>query len=126
MTCWGTPSSVSWSCSVTAGWKKCKWILWTSTRGRLVAEGDAHLHIHSWDVENGCLHVVGLGLQRGGAFLASQQMGGGGAGGLHLLLLGRRLLVETSEAALTAPGEPTQKSNVVTGRAEGSSCPSDT
>lgn len=45
-------------------------------------------------------------------------MGGGGAGGLQFLLLGRRLLVETSEAALTAPVEPTEKSNAVTVKAE--------
>lgn len=73
------------------------------------AQGDAHLYIHSWNVENCCLHVVGLGLQRGRAFLASEQMGGGGAGGLQLLLLGRRLLVETPEAALTAPVEPQRR-----------------
>lgn len=53
-------------------------------------------------------------------------MGGGGAGGLQFLLLGRRLLVQTSEAALTAPVEPTEKSNVVTVRAEGTFFPSET
>lgn len=36
-------------------------------------------------------------------------MGGGGVGGLQLLLLGGRLLVQTPEAALTAPTKPTGK-----------------
>lgn len=74
----------------------------------------AYLNIHSWNIENCGLRVIGFSLQRGGAFLASEQMGGGGVGGLQFLLLGRGLLVETSEAALTAPVKPTEKSNIVT------------
>lgn len=84
-----------------------------------IAEGGAYLDIHSRNIENGGLHVIGFGLQRGGAFFTSEQMGGGGVGGLQLLLLGRGLLIETSEAALTAPVKPTEKSNIVTWRSEG-------
>lgn len=76
------------------------------------AEGEAHLYVHSWNVEDCRLHVVGFGLQRGRAFLASKQMSGGGVGGLKFLLLRRRLLVQTPEASLAAPVKPTGKRNV--------------
>lgn len=36
-------------------------------------------------------------------------MGGGGVGGLQLLLLGGRLLVQTSETALAAPAKPNRE-----------------
>lgn len=75
----------------------------------LVAEGDAHLNVHSWNVEDCGLHVIGFGLQGGGTFLASQEMGVGGIGGLQLLLLWGRLLVKTPDAALTVPVKPTGK-----------------
>lgn len=69
----------------------------------VMLRGEADLNVHSWNVEDGGLHVVALGLQGGGTFLASEQMCGRGVGGLQLLLLGRRLLVQLFEAALTAP-----------------------
>lgn len=50
-------------------------------------------------------------------------MGGGGVGGLQFLLLGRRLLVKTSKAALTAPVEPTGEMKVVTFQSAGSLSP---
>jgi len=65
----------------------------------------ADLHVHSWNVEYGGLRVVGFGLQGRGTFLAGEEVGGGGVGGLQLLLLGRRLLVQTLEAVLTAPAK---------------------
>lgn len=79
----------------------------------LVAEGDAHLNIHSGNVEDCGLHVIGFGLQGGGTFLASQEMGVGGIGGLQLLLLWGRLLVKTPDAALTVPIKPTGKRRVL-------------
>lgn len=76
------------------------------------AEAEAHLYVHSWNVEDRRLQVVGFGLQRGRAFLASEQMSGGGVGGLKLLLLRGRLLVQTPEASLAAPVRPTGKRHV--------------
>lgn len=35
------------------------------------AEGDAHLNVYSWNVEDCGLNVIGFGLQGGGTFLAS-------------------------------------------------------
>ena len=70
--------------------------------------GEADLNVYSWNVEDCGLHVVGFGLQGGGAFLAGQEVGGGGVGGLQLLLLGGRLLVQTPGAALTAPTQNPQ------------------
>lgn len=83
--------------------KKCNYgKLWTTERQR-----GAHLHVYSWNVEDCGLHVVGFGLQGRRALLAGEEMRGGGVGGLQLLLLGGRLLVQTPEAALTAPAKPT-------------------
>lgn len=69
-----------------------------------MSEGAADLHVHSWDVEDGGLQVVGFGLQGRRTFLPSEEMGGGRVGGLKLFLLGGRLLIQTPEAALAAPG----------------------
>lgn len=79
----------------------------------LVAEGDAHLHVHSWNVEDCGLHVIGFGLQGGRTFLASQEMGVGGIGRLQLLLLWGRLLVKAPDAALTVPVNPTGNRSVL-------------
>lgn len=50
-------------------------------------------------------------------------MGGGGIGWLQFLLLGRRLLIETPEAALAAPVKPTGNIIVVTLRSAGAFFP---
>lgn len=80
-----------------------------STQNNRAVKGDADLNIYSWNVEDCGLHVIRFGLQRGGALLPSEEMSGGGVGRLQLLLLGWRLLVQTPEAALTAPVTPTGK-----------------
>lgn len=83
--------------------EKCNYEkLWTAER-----QSGAHLHVYSWNVEDCGLHVIRFGLQGRWALLAGEEMRGGGVGGLQLLLLGGRLLVQTPEAALTAPAKPT-------------------
>ena len=71
--------------------------------------GEPDLDVHPGDVEDGGLQVAGLGLQGGRALLAGEEVAGGTVRRLQLLLLGRGLLVQTAQAAVTAPAEHTEE-----------------
>lgn len=71
-----TPSSGSWSCSATAGKNKGKnnYLKHKKKKKKLGSLDDveeADLNVHSWNVENCSLHVIGFGRQSGGTFLSS-------------------------------------------------------
>lgn len=69
-----TPSSGSLSCSATAGKNKGKNHYLKhkkKTLGSLDDVGESDLHVHSWNVENCSLQVIGFGRQSGGTLLSS-------------------------------------------------------
>lgn len=60
----------------------------------------AHLNVHSRNVEDGGLNVTAFALERGRRSLSAQHAGAGGEAGLKFPPLWRRLLIQTTRAAI--------------------------